>query len=688
MLRKLTFLVSIVLILSTGFHISRAQWVSMDGPRGGWISQLVVKDTSLFVVVNTIGLFRTSDNGVGWDERLPMKDLISIAVSGNNLVAGSLQHGVIVSKDEGVSWSVPTLPFVITQLWTVENGDTVVYAETSVGSYRSTDCGETWEKRSNTPPQRAVRLGSTLYGVDGVAFFVSKDNGVNWKVVEGAWSQANASGIAVHNHDLIVSSEAGIFRSSDSGATWIPLNEGLTDLTVDAMEVDGDTIYAGTHFAGLFRSTNYCLSWCPLNDGLTSKTIVGFAVCRNRHFLATMGSGVFRLDTQGNSWEPANQGLPLMLTRAFCATPSGLFLATYDQGLYSTTNSGANWLPSVNGLTDFVVFGLASLGKRIFADTRDSGSFVSSDNGATWTPVDIGPPSFTRVYASIVVTGSNVAFALSKQGLSVSRDGGISWLQADSGLTGRHVLAVVTLGPWMYAATQDSELFASRDTGVSWRRVSEALPMNRFSVLAACGSSLFAASDSNLFRSSDSGKTWVPIIIGLANSYITTLVVWRGNLFTSAVGSNQGIFLSTNCGDSWIRVGEGLAGNVVVQLAVEGDDIFAATGAGVWRRPLSEMITSVSPTSENIPSRFSLLQNYPNPFNATTVVSGQWTVDSRVRLIVYDVLGRELAVIADGRYPAGKYSFTFDGSNLSSGMYFYRLTAGSCKAVRKMTLIK
>jgi len=121
---------------------------------------------------------------------------------------------------------------------------------------------------------------------------------------------------------------------------------------------------------------------------------------------------------------------------------------------------------------------------------------------------------------------------------------------------------------------------------------------------------------------------------------------------------------------------------------VEGDDIFAATGAGVWRRPLSEMITSVSPTSENIPSRFNLLQNYPNPFNPKTVVSGQWSVTSVVRLAVYDILGREVAVIADGRYPAGKYSFTFDGSNLSSGMYFYRLTAGSCTAVRKMTLIK
>ena len=88
------------------------------------------------------------------------------------------------------------------------------------------------------------------------------------------------------------------------------------------------------------------------------------------------------------------------------------------------------------------------------------------------------------------------------------------------------------------------------------------------------------------------------------------------------------------------------------------------------------------------PSSFVLSQNYPNPFNPTTVISGQWTADSRVTLVVYDLLGREVAVLADGRYPAGKYSFRFDGSNLSSGVYFYRLSAGESQMTRSMMLMK
>ena len=88
------------------------------------------------------------------------------------------------------------------------------------------------------------------------------------------------------------------------------------------------------------------------------------------------------------------------------------------------------------------------------------------------------------------------------------------------------------------------------------------------------------------------------------------------------------------------------------------------------------------------PQRFELRQNYPNPFNPTTVIRGHWTGDSRVRLVVYDVLGREVAVLADGRYPAGTVDFTFDGAGLSSGVYMYRLNVNGFTATRSMVLIR
>ncbi|MGA9118278.1 MAG: T9SS type A sorting domain-containing protein [Bacteroidota bacterium] len=98
--------------------------------------------------------------------------------------------------------------------------------------------------------------------------------------------------------------------------------------------------------------------------------------------------------------------------------------------------------------------------------------------------------------------------------------------------------------------------------------------------------------------------------------------------------------------------------------------------------------TSVAATASFVPSAPLLEQNYPNPFNPNTVIRGEWTGDSKVRLVVFDLLGREVAVLADGRYPAGRYSFTFDGSAVASGVYFYRLETGSFVQTKRMLLLK
>ncbi len=102
----------------------------------------------------------------------------------------------------------------------------------------------------------------------------------------------------------------------------------------------------------------------------------------------------------------------------------------------------------------------------------------------------------------------------------------------------------------------------------------------------------------------------------------------------------------------------------------------------------TNVLTSVAGRSEGAPIAFGLDQNYPNPFNPKTVISGQWTVNSDVRLEVFDILGRKVATLANGSYPSGKYTFVFDGTNLASGVYFYRLTAGSYSGMRKMLLIR
>jgi Ca-activated chloride channel homolog len=88
------------------------------------------------------------------------------------------------------------------------------------------------------------------------------------------------------------------------------------------------------------------------------------------------------------------------------------------------------------------------------------------------------------------------------------------------------------------------------------------------------------------------------------------------------------------------------------------------------------------------PRLFQLRQNYPNPFNPATVVSYQLPVASKVRLVVYDLLGRKVAVLVEGMMPAGVHEVTFDATGLASGIYICRLTAGQFTASRTMVLAR
>ncbi len=93
-------------------------------------------------------------------------------------------------------------------------------------------------------------------------------------------------------------------------------------------------------------------------------------------------------------------------------------------------------------------------------------------------------------------------------------------------------------------------------------------------------------------------------------------------------------------------------------------------------------------TVEMKAEKFGLEQNYPNPFNPSTLISYQLSAKSPVSLVVYDLLGREVRTLINQPKEAGFYSVKFDGVNLPSGIYFYKLTAGNYSEIKKMTLVK
>ena len=128
----------------------------------------------------------------------------------------------------------------------------------------------------------------------------------------------------------------------------------------------------------------------------------------------------------------------------------------------------------------------------------------------------------------------------------------------------------------------------------------------------------------------------------------------------------------------------------------EVDYIGAFDGGGssaLWIRgwtalATANFVTGVEQVSQEVPETITLGQNYPNPFNPTTTIEYQLEKAQDVRLAVYDVLGRQVALLADGVQPAGTFHADFDASSLASGMYLYKLETESSTLTRMMTLLK
>ncbi len=208
-------------------------------------------------------------------------------------------------------------------------------------------------------------------------------------------------------------------------------------------------------------------------------------------------------------------------------------------------------------------------------------------------------------------------------------------------------------------------MFHSTDNGASWTEINEGLPKNEYGYYYSINS--FAAVGTNVF-------------VGTTTSL---------NMYSE---NNCRVFLSTNNGKNWIPADSGLAYTSVLSLIITPDGkgnltLYAGTGSGIWKRPLSEMITDVKNTTEQ-PNEYVLYQNYPNPFNPSTNI--QYAISSKqfVTLKVYDILGNELATLINEVKPAGTYEVTWNAVNLPSGVYFYQLKAGNFTATKKLLLLK
>jgi hypothetical protein len=145
-------------------------------------------------------------------------------------------------------------------------------------------------------------------------------------------------------------------------------------------------------------------------------------------------------------------------------------------------------------------------------------------------------------------------------------------------------------------------------------------------------------------------------------------------LFDGGVIVDQTTFYSLNSDESYGRWPDGTGEWQVLSEATPGES--------------NETNTSQEEIVPALPQGFALYQNYPNPFNPATTIAFDLAKSANVKLEVFDILGQRVAVLVNESLNAGRHEMLFDGSGLSSGLYFYQLTADNLRMTGKMALLK
>ena len=698
-MKKLKFtILFITLIISASISApalySQDLWEQTNGPFGGSVHSFA-KDSSSGILCGTLdgGIFRTTDNGQSWSYfGLTGKWVEAIAIHPNGRIFAA-SNGLYMSTDNGSSWSeVITSGNYFTSI--VINSSGHIFASgTGTGVFRSTNNGTDWTPVNNGLGsfgifEMSINNDDDLYiatdYLPGSAVYRSTDNGNNWISI-GPPSTFGVSIMVTEEDNILLGTVPfGIYLSTNDGATWDIVNAGMpADFFPHTFsQAPGGEIYVGTS-EGVFSTGNKGGSWASAG-GLVTDVPGLYAEIDNLIFAGSSLIGALRSDNGGGSWQTVNNGLINEFVWAMDVSASNTLYAGGKGGFYKSSNSGGTWQLSNYTFTFEIVSIYVTQSGSVFIGTRD-GVYRSNDNGDTWVYVKEDDYQYNTITES---QNGNIFIGNLARQIYRSTNNGDNWTRADDGIPD-----VITSPINSIASRSAGELYAGTGTGIyrstnngdNWTQTSYTTSNIHSIVFNQSGDIFAGGTGPGILKSTDNGNTWTPINTGVTNIIYELEFNSVGTLFAA---SDKGVFKSTNDGNSWTQYGDDLAGTRINSLAINSNDFIfgGSSGNGVYKSILPTGI--ITANTNEIPSAFSLRQNYPNPFNPTTNIKFEVQSLTHIELKVYDIQGREVAGLVNKELQAGVYEFAFDGSGLSSGIYFYTLTAGNFKDTKRMILLK
>jgi photosystem II stability/assembly factor-like uncharacterized protein len=668
-------------------------WSALSIDSLSWISDVVFcnADTGYAAAGNWV--LATTDGGLSWSTswtgRSSFMDVVAFFDARTGFAAG-YGNWVLRTTDAGTTWAARP------RGWSEAPVGTAIACTESVALVaggppgfivRSTDRGMTWSNihLSSTDDYRGgayggagrmIIVGNTVNG-RGIVM-TSVDTGRSWTRQEMGNGLSDVA-LSMSGIGIAIGGPDTVFRTTDAGMNWtrVPILNPSWWLNGVSMNEKGLVLAAGSQ-GTILRSVDAGLIWSELSYG---QCMSSNGVCFTDELNGTaVGGGdsvtIVRTTNRGMTWLPVRKTSPeYLFDIAFASPDTGIAVGSDGLGgrILRTTNGGADWSVLTNA-------GLAVLYGVCFADYRggfavgDAGTIIAtSDAGSHWTP---RPSAATKNLNGISFCGPDVGIIVGGEGTILrTTDGGATWVRLGTGIAAQ-LKCVLFLDRDTIIVGGDG-VYRTTDGGISWKTSISPPPkasrrrtiVTRF--LDAGEQGIFATAASRIahgesygtiYHSNDAGATWV----------IDTVL--RGATLSGIA----------RCGS---------AGYTVV--GDRGAVMYMSTGTS------TEVDPAVSP-GPAVPPAAVLEQNYPNPFNSSTsivlqvsagglqgsVAGGQSLTAGGLRLAIYDVLGREVAVLVNDRKAPGSYEVRWDATGVPSGMYICRLSTARGSVARKMILMK
>ena len=403
--------------------------------------------------------------------------------------------------------------------------------------------------------------------------------------------------------------------------------------------------------------------WVLSNTGLAGGTLkqtsftdlnTGYVLVQN-----SPNNYIFKTTNAASSWTQVyNITGDTITTLCFINASTG-FAGGRGKKIYNTINGGLNWTSQT--FNNFVNKGIkkinflnASTGFAVGDGIPEGPILKTTNGGINWSQINSGASSFLN---DIVFTDANTGYVCGDYDIMKSTDGGNSWSMLFHGVSGDPEY-------WsLYFVNANTGYFSHSRGG--------------YKVTTNGGSSF-----SNVVLDTAIGTVFTSVYFIDANTgFLTSL---------SMVNNNGKAYKTTNGGLTW-----------GTQLSTAGIPLLSVlfltpltgyiAGYGLPQALLYKTITggvSVQNISTEIPSKYSLSQNFPNPFNPRTNIKFQVKSAGFIKLVVFDILGKEVVTLVNEKLQPGTYETTLDGSNLTSGVYFYKLITGDYAETKKMILVK